>query len=82
MYTSIIYTYKRSHQNKQRGVLTMNELTRLYGFKKNDFRYETDYTKVVSFASRIGDNYVAIISMCSDLLKCACQERRKKYDRI
>jgi len=40
---------------------TMNELTRLYGFKKNDFRYETDYTKIVSFASRISDNYVAII---------------------
>ena len=39
---------------------TMNELTRLYGFKKNDFRFETDYTKIVSFASRISDNSPAI----------------------
>ncbi|MCR5649675.1 MAG: hypothetical protein K6F86_00665 [Lachnospiraceae bacterium] len=42
---------------------TMNGIAKTYGFEKNDFEYETDYSKIVSFASRInsGSRYAAII---------------------
>ncbi len=42
---------------------TMNGIAKVYGFKKEDFDYETDYSKIVSYASRIGnlDRYCAVI---------------------
>ncbi len=42
---------------------TMNGIAKLYGFHKDDFEYETDYTKVVNFAGRINNSerYAAII---------------------
>jgi len=42
---------------------TMNGIAKLYGFQKKDFEYETDYTKVVSYAGRIKncERYSAVI---------------------
>lgn len=42
---------------------TMNGIAKLFGFQKKDLIYETDYTKVVSFAGRIdhSERYAAII---------------------
>lgn len=42
---------------------TMNGIVKSFGFQKNDFEYETDYTKIKSSAGRIekGEKYAAII---------------------
>ncbi len=41
----------------------MNGIVKIYGFHKDDFEYETDYDKIVSFAARIDncERYAAII---------------------
>ncbi len=44
-------------------VKTMSGIAKVYGFKKEDFEYETDYEKVISFAGRSSNfaKYSAII---------------------
>ncbi len=42
---------------------TMNGIAKLYGFRKDDFEYEVDYDKMVSFTGRMGklEKYSAVI---------------------
>jgi hypothetical protein len=44
-------------------VKTMNGIAKLYGFRKDDFEFEVDYNKMVSFSGRMGklEKYSALI---------------------
>ncbi len=44
-------------------VKTMNGIAKLYGFRKDDFEYEVDYGKMVSFTGRMGklEKFSAVI---------------------